>query len=390
MGNHTFTRQELYDLIWSEPMIKVAAQYGISGNGLAKACRKADIPVPERGYWNRVQAGRKVKRPPLPVAGPNTAIHVTIRPPLPKSEVPPSPPVPPSVLEKIEAERRTAMPIAVFATLSSPHPIIAAWLEEDRQRQRDRMQDSFFRSHSKPVDGTHLDKRRLRILSALCKGLERRGYTLSVDSTYRRRVQIKAGQEKLDIQLEEQIRQVRRRLTDGDLRERGRYFTPNQKWIQEKVATGDLVLKILGASGHGFVAEWHDAVDASLESKLSDVLPQIAGAFEELRLRRVREAEDQARRWKLEEERRLNEMERKREMIRYRRLLSHCGDWRTAAELRAFVTAIVMSPLASTNLEQFIAWKSWALGHADRIDPLTDEDVFDMQVSDYEVYASRD
>jgi hypothetical protein len=92
----------------------------------------------------------------------------------------------------------------------------------------------------------------------------------------------------------------------------------------------------------------------------------------------------------LEEERRLNEMERKREMIGYRRLLSHCEDWRTAAELRAFVTAIEMSPLASTNLEQCIAWKSWALGHADRIDPLTDEDVFDMQVSDYEVYASRD
>ena len=55
MASHTFTRQELYDLVWSEPMIKLAARYKISGNGLAKACRRADIPVPERGYWARKQ-----------------------------------------------------------------------------------------------------------------------------------------------------------------------------------------------------------------------------------------------------------------------------------------------------------------------------------------------
>lgn len=29
MASHTFTRQELYDLVWSEPMIKLAARYRI-------------------------------------------------------------------------------------------------------------------------------------------------------------------------------------------------------------------------------------------------------------------------------------------------------------------------------------------------------------------------
>jgi len=45
------TRRELYDLVWSEPMTSAAARLGFSNVGIAKLCRHADIPVPERGYW---------------------------------------------------------------------------------------------------------------------------------------------------------------------------------------------------------------------------------------------------------------------------------------------------------------------------------------------------
>jgi hypothetical protein len=63
---HTFTRSQLYELVWSTPMMQLASQYGISGTGLAKVCRKFDIPVPERGYWNKLHAGLKVLKTPLP------------------------------------------------------------------------------------------------------------------------------------------------------------------------------------------------------------------------------------------------------------------------------------------------------------------------------------
>lgn len=52
----TFTRKELYELVWSTPMKTLAASFGLSDVGLAKACRKADIPLPERGYWATPQA----------------------------------------------------------------------------------------------------------------------------------------------------------------------------------------------------------------------------------------------------------------------------------------------------------------------------------------------
>lgn len=45
-----FSRQQLYDLVWSEPMYQLAKQYDISDRGLAKACAKSNILVPERGY----------------------------------------------------------------------------------------------------------------------------------------------------------------------------------------------------------------------------------------------------------------------------------------------------------------------------------------------------
>jgi len=104
--------------------------------------------------------------------------------------------------------------------------------------------------------------------------------------------------------------------------------------------------------------------------------------FEAIRLRREREAEEQERRRKLEEERHLAEMERKREKIRYRRLIGDCEDWRKAADIRDFVATVEASPFASKDKEAFTRWKLWALAHADRIDPLQDDDLFDQRVDD--------
>jgi AcrR family transcriptional regulator len=58
------TREGLYDLVWAAPLSTLAAQWGISRNGLAKICDRLMIPYPGRGYWN----ARKAERPPLPPA----------------------------------------------------------------------------------------------------------------------------------------------------------------------------------------------------------------------------------------------------------------------------------------------------------------------------------
>jgi hypothetical protein len=59
-------------------MKKLAPRFGISDVALAKACRRAAIPVPERGYWARLQAGKPVITPPLTPRGLGMTDTVTV------------------------------------------------------------------------------------------------------------------------------------------------------------------------------------------------------------------------------------------------------------------------------------------------------------------------
>jgi hypothetical protein len=60
-----FNRQELYDLVWSEPLSRLARKYNISDNGIRKRCKKMNIPLPKAGHWSKIQHGYKVSKPKL-------------------------------------------------------------------------------------------------------------------------------------------------------------------------------------------------------------------------------------------------------------------------------------------------------------------------------------
>lgn len=63
-------RVALYELVWSEPMLKVAARFGVSSSYMARVCTLLNVPRPERGYWAKLAAGKTQKKPPLPDARP--------------------------------------------------------------------------------------------------------------------------------------------------------------------------------------------------------------------------------------------------------------------------------------------------------------------------------
>jgi hypothetical protein len=60
MDEIKFTRKELYDLVWSQPLSVLARKYNISDNGLRKICIKSNIPLPENGYWQKIRYGKPV------------------------------------------------------------------------------------------------------------------------------------------------------------------------------------------------------------------------------------------------------------------------------------------------------------------------------------------
>ena len=60
MSRVTVSRRELYRQVWSTAMTRLAKKYGLSDVGLAKICRKHDVPRPARGYWAKKQYGKAV------------------------------------------------------------------------------------------------------------------------------------------------------------------------------------------------------------------------------------------------------------------------------------------------------------------------------------------
>jgi len=62
-----YNREELYKEVWSQPIQRLAAAYGLSDVGLGKVCRKLWIPLLGRGHWTKKKAGKPVGTcPPLP------------------------------------------------------------------------------------------------------------------------------------------------------------------------------------------------------------------------------------------------------------------------------------------------------------------------------------
>lgn len=59
-ASRRLTPEELYALAWQRPMIRLAQDFGISGNGLAKICDRLEVPYPPRGYWAKKEAGKPV------------------------------------------------------------------------------------------------------------------------------------------------------------------------------------------------------------------------------------------------------------------------------------------------------------------------------------------
>ena len=86
------SREELYGLVWSKPMSKVAAQFQVSGSYMARVCTILNVPRPERGYWAKLTVGKAPPREPLPQALPGDQLHwIKDRelPPPPKPRRPP-------------------------------------------------------------------------------------------------------------------------------------------------------------------------------------------------------------------------------------------------------------------------------------------------------------
>jgi hypothetical protein len=232
------SRDDLYSQIWSTPMIRLAAQYGITGTGLAKICARLNVPCPPRGYWAKKAADKPVVQYRLPEPDAETPLQVTI--------TPAPPPAQPSqaqtqLQQQIESARAEHSELTVPARLARPHPVIAQWLAERERKKQEalRERDPTMRRMMQPKAFTEMDRREHRFLDALFKALEPPGFTIKTEPY--QRVYFEFEKERVDYQLREKQKQVRRPLTDN---EKSWSFYRDRGWMQELQPTGILVFTI--------------------------------------------------------------------------------------------------------------------------------------------------
>lgn len=163
------TRKELYEKMWSRPAISLAEEFGISGRGLGKLCSRFEIPVPPRGHWAKLAAGKHVTRIPLPTAKSDVPSEILIQPSPESLEAA----LPEQVRAEVTAVLDNRDQIQVSETLRSPHPVVKRWLEQKRERRK--VEQLSGRRSEPQLDET--ERRKLRILSAIFSEIEKVGHS---------------------------------------------------------------------------------------------------------------------------------------------------------------------------------------------------------------------
>src|SRR5687768_11390455 len=65
MSQEVITRQQLYEMVWSQSMLSLSGKYEISDVGLRKICLKLNVPIPKAGHWQKLRFGKAVIQVPL-------------------------------------------------------------------------------------------------------------------------------------------------------------------------------------------------------------------------------------------------------------------------------------------------------------------------------------
>jgi hypothetical protein len=370
------TRLELYELVWSGPVTSVASQFRISDVGLKKICARFEIPVPNRGFWAKRQAGKPTQHVSLPPRPPGMREDIIVGGNqrhwqynhLTTQEILGPLPDPPAFSEDIADVRRRvsdSLGKVTIAKLTGPkHPVVERLLAQDEALQE--KQRTGYYSWEKPVFEGKFGERRLRFLNSLFLAVARCGGKPEVSTREALRMSLKVHHATVFIKLD--------RATSPKTNRRG-----------EATGKSDDALRFAICRDYDRTVEtafWQDGEAGRIEDFIKDIAIEVITSAEvgyratcvhafEWRVRRKAELEEAAIQNQLELERRALERQRQREQKRIDRLLDEAAALRKATDIRAYVSAVrslvAKSEPSGHDIDQ---WARWALDQAARIDPV--------------------
>jgi uncharacterized protein YutD len=362
-------REELYNLVWSKPITKIAKDYRVSDSAIIKICKKMEIPRPERGYWTKVECGKKVRTKPLPrLSQKGVGHHYLWRQGHTEGRSDEKGELHPQIVLEGTAGRQIVVP----ETMDAPHRLTGINLKRFNNAKADD------RGILQPRASQHFDlavtqksvDRALRIMDSLLKAFEIRGWAFEMQAEPKLAMGMKVLDENIRFSMEETVNAVEHVLTEKEKRQQARGH-----WVwhprYDYIPSGKLKLRIHTFYSYSGRSSWGDGKVQRVEGCLNKFC---AGLVQYAHASNLKRVDDERERRKHKRESEARERTRSRNAFyleRRKQLLNEVGSWRMAEEIRAYVAASrELAPPEEFLQECHSTWSQWALAYADSIDPL--------------------
>jgi hypothetical protein len=362
------TRAELYEKVWTIPIRTLAKEFGISDVGLAKLCRRHEIPLPGRGYWARIQFGQTPARIALPTTREPRLDSVTIyRSEQKRSENP----------EPINAEDIPKIDVAEDRIIT--HRLVTR-IERSISRKRTDERGFLLTNQGRMVPVKLCAEalpRALQILDALFTAFDEATLTVEWPNPYNTPLKIVTLDEKLHLFIAETTVRKEHEPTPEEIARQkvGTWWRPN-RWDYK--STGRLIVTLESCEFSSIRHNWADGKRRRIEDCLGEVLAACKQIAASVKQERISRAEAEVRR-REEEKRRFDEQQRKAEYERKAKVVKGlAGAWQESKLLRDFAKDLQVTATAADlpdgKKQEILTMIEWSLRHAEYVNPLRDLD----------------
>jgi len=361
-------RETLYEEIWAEPMTVVALRYNMSDVGLAKNCKKMNIPKPGLGYWAKVQAGKKVTQIPLPPQTPNipASIFVTVL-----SEEQQEMKL--SLTKMSAIEKFLVDKIEPELTLTVPHRLVKDAFDVLSKKSVKTDDRGTLQASKKilaiSVTQSSLD-RALLIMDVLVKAMIKYGISIHVGEN----TTLTVEGETIDLSLNERIKRSHHEETPEDVaaKERhsksighGRYLPYPYIPRFDYHPTGVLSIKL---GNHRTI---NDTNNARIEGRLAEVISNLFHLAADIKAKRIERERREELAKQMEERRQLLIQRIEIEKNAFEKLEKDANSWNRSQRICAYINAVEQNASVTGGMtDELRSWVEWARAKADWLNPI--------------------
>lgn len=375
--DNVYERNKLYEEVWAKPVVHVAVQYGVSDTAIKKVCKALNIPVPPRGYWAKVKAGKATRKIPLPESKGNTTFYgarTHTNPPATEATKEPLTFLPESERQQVIATAKsielTPESARLHKKITAYRAVVAEWNRNDRKVEgSQRIHSNYY--NAPPFLAGVISKETLprvyRLLDSLYRQLEGLGGSVNDDLSLiirgeMVRLDISENQDKIKHEItREEAKAV---LLYEDSRKHGGWAPEPQIRKHDYIFNSRLRLSV--SKGKFY----KDTEKTKLEERLGEILIGLYEESELVRIARIKRAEEARKKAEEERQRQIFNEKYNLEFEKTVALGNAALDYEKAVRIRTYIKAVESSYGTIQIDDETAAWLKWANDKADWFDPI--------------------